>query len=57
MASHNMKSDSDSIQHLDRQQTIQSVNLSMEMFEKLYLAPRNRVRGELRKTFANPTPL
>ncbi|OAL37045.1 hypothetical protein AYO20_03814 [Fonsecaea nubica] len=42
---------------LGRTDTIQSINLSMEMFEKLYLSPQNRVKGDLRKTFANPTPL
>lgn len=28
-----------------------------QMFEKLYLSPQNAVKGELRKTFGNPTPL
>ncbi|WPG99241.1 Hypothetical protein R9X50_00205200 [Acrodontium crateriforme] len=43
--------------HITRTETAGSLNLSMEMFEKLYLAPANRVHGDLRKTFANPTPL
>lgn len=43
--------------HLSRIQTSGSINLSMEMFEKLYLAPQKRVSGDLRKRFANPTPL
>ena len=42
---------------LSRIRTAQSVNISMDMFEKLYLAPQNKVKGDLRKTFANPTPL
>jgi hypothetical protein len=42
---------------LQREITAQSVNISMEMFEKLYLSPQNRVKGQLRKTFGNPTPL
>ncbi|OQV06849.1 hypothetical protein CLAIMM_11367 [Cladophialophora immunda] len=44
-------------EQLRRSQTTQSINLSTEMFEKLYLAPQNRVKGQLRYTFANPTPL
>lgn len=34
-----------------------SISISPELFEKLYLSPQNRVKGELRKTFANPTPM
>ena len=41
-------------EHLNRVETAQSVNISMEMFEKLYLSPENKVKGDLRKTFANP---
>lgn len=29
----------------------------LELFEKLYLSPQNNVKGDLRSTFANPTPL
>jgi len=36
-------------------------NLSMlthaQLFEKLYLSPQTQVKGDLRKTFANPTPI
>jgi hypothetical protein len=35
----------------------QSVNMSIELFEKLYLSLENKVKGDLRRTFANPTPL
>jgi hypothetical protein len=42
---------------LERIQTAQSVNISAELFEKLYLNPPNKVSGDLRRTFANPTPL
>ncbi|KAL8742651.1 MAG: hypothetical protein Q9184_008219 [Pyrenodesmia sp. 2 TL-2023] len=38
-------------------QTNGSMTISPELFEKLYLSPENRVRGNLRKTFGNPTPL
>ncbi|KAK3069400.1 hypothetical protein LTR53_012289 [Teratosphaeriaceae sp. CCFEE 6253] len=47
----------ETMQHLDRIRTAQSVNISAELFEKLYLNPPNRVSGDLRRTFANPTPL
>ncbi|KAM3538327.1 hypothetical protein ARSEF1564_008752 [Beauveria bassiana] len=36
---------------------VQSVTITNEMFEKLYLNPANRVKGNLVQTFANPTPL
>lgn len=35
----------------------QSVQMSPELFEKLYLSPMNEVKGDLRKTFGNPTPM
>jgi hypothetical protein len=38
-------------------QTAGSISISPELFEKLYLSPPNKVKGELRKTFGNPTPL
>lgn len=34
-----------------------SVSMSPELFEKLYLSPHNDVKGELRNTFGNPTPM
>ncbi|KAH7359513.1 GPR1/FUN34/yaaH family-domain-containing protein [Pyrenochaeta sp. MPI-SDFR-AT-0127] len=37
--------------------TAGSISISPELFEKLYLSPQNQVKGELRKTFGNPTPL
>lgn len=37
--------------------TAGSISISPELFEKLYLSPENRVKGDLRKTFGNPTPL
>ncbi|KAL8823680.1 MAG: hypothetical protein Q9170_008333, partial [Blastenia crenularia] len=42
---------------LTRLRTAGSINISPELFEKLYLSPENRVKGELRKTFGNPTPI
>jgi hypothetical protein len=42
---------------LQRIRTAGSITISPELFEKLYLSPENRVRGDLRKTFGNPTPM
>lgn len=42
---------------LDRVRTTATMQISPELFEKLYLSPQNRVHGDLRKTFANPTPI
>ncbi|KAI4234316.1 MAG: hypothetical protein L6R40_006793 [Gallowayella cf. fulva] len=49
--------DNDSGDTLTRLRTAGSLNISPELFEKLYLSPENRVKGELRKTFGNPTPI
>lgn len=43
--------------HMQPLHNISSVTISNEMFEKLYLNPANKVKGDLRRTFANPTPL
>ena len=40
-----------------RIRTTGSISISPELFEKMYLSPQNRVKGDLRKTFSNPTPL
>ena len=45
------------LDNLNRYATNGSVAIPMEVFEKMYLNPETRVKGELRKTFANPTPL
>ncbi|KAH6984290.1 hypothetical protein BKA56DRAFT_670827 [Ilyonectria sp. MPI-CAGE-AT-0026] len=37
--------------------TTGSVTISAELFEKLYLSPQNKTKGELRQTFGNPTPI
>jgi len=47
----------DSNTALRKIQTAGSISISPELFEKLYLSPQNKVAGELRKTFGNPTPL
>jgi hypothetical protein len=38
-------------------QQVNSINIPKELFEKLYLSPQTAVKGDLRKTFGNPTPL
>ncbi|KAH6891482.1 GPR1/FUN34/yaaH family-domain-containing protein [Thelonectria olida] len=42
---------------LDRIQTAASISIPPELFEQLYLSPQNQVKGQLRQTFGNPTPL
>ncbi|KAG4437179.1 hypothetical protein IFR05_007335 [Cadophora sp. M221] len=42
---------------LKRIRTAGSISISPELFEKIYLSPQNQVKGDLRKTFGNPTPL
>ncbi|CAD0109135.1 unnamed protein product, partial [Aureobasidium uvarum] len=49
--------DIDSETALHRIRTAGSISISPELFEKIYLSPQNKVAGELRKTFGNPTPL
>ncbi|KAJ9156727.1 hypothetical protein NKR23_g1125 [Pleurostoma richardsiae] len=43
--------------NLQRIRTVGAVSISAELFEKLYLSPQNAVKGDLRKTFGNPTPI
>lgn len=42
---------------LERVRSAGLLTISPEMFEKLYLNPKTSVKGDLRNTFANPTPL
>jgi hypothetical protein len=42
---------------LKRIRTAGSISISPELFEKIYLSPQNTVKGDLRKTFGNPTPV
>lgn len=42
---------------LQRVKSSSTVMMSPELFEKLYLQPAGKVKGDLRATFANPTPL
>ncbi|KAF2996667.1 hypothetical protein E8E13_004038 [Curvularia kusanoi] len=57
-AQHNhLHSNMDEDLALKQIRTAGSISISPELFEKLYLSPKNDVKGELRKTFGNPTPL
>lgn len=47
----------DHVEEMNRVHTNASVAIPNELFEKIYLNPRVSVKGELRKTFANPTPM
>lgn len=42
---------------LQKIRTAGSVSIPPEIFEKLYLNPESKVKGDLRKTFGNPTPM
>ena len=53
LSDQNMDSDT----ALRKIRTAGSISISPELFEKIYLSPQNAVKGDLRKTFGNPTPL
>jgi len=54
---YHLDSNTDPETALRKIQTSGSISISPELFEKIYLSPQNKVAGELRKTFGNPTPL
>ena len=54
---YHLDDDMDSEAALKRIRTVGSISISPELFEKIYLSPQNAVKGDLRKTFGNPTPL
>lgn len=47
----------DRMEALNKFRSAASVQITPELFEKLYLSPQNKIHGDLRKTFANPTPM
>lgn len=49
--------DENGMDALERFRSSNTVMMTPELFEKLYLGPQNRVKGDLRRTFGNPTPL
>ncbi len=54
---HHLGDDVSSETALRRIRTAGSISITPELFEKIYLSPQNSVKGDLRKTFGNPTPL
>ena len=54
---YNQDRDVASDEALNKIRTANSVTISPELFEKIYLNPQNAVKGDLRNTFGNPTPL
>ncbi|RFU80164.1 gpr1 [Trichoderma arundinaceum] len=50
-------SDSDRLDALNRFRSAASISMTPELFEKLYLSPQSKVKGQLRDTFGNPTPI
>jgi len=42
---------------LRRLRTAGSISITPELFEKIYLSPKNQVSNNIRSTFGNPTPL
>lgn len=54
---YHLGNDMDNEAALKRIRTAGSISISPELFEKIYLSPQNAVKGDLRKTFANPTPV
>lgn len=48
----------DTAEAMRRIRTAGSISIPPELFEKLYLSPHDHyIKGDLRKTFGNPTPL
>lgn len=52
-----LDSTNDSDVALRKIRTAGSISITPELFEKLYLSPQNKVKGQLRQTVGNPTPL
>lgn len=48
---------SEQMPNLQQVRTEGSITLTPEMFERMYLAPQNKVSGDLRRIIGNPTPL
>lgn len=56
-SSYQMEEHADSEAALRRVETSGNLSISPELFEKLYLGPKNEVSNNLRTTFGNPSPL
>jgi uncharacterized protein len=56
-STYHMDDNVDSEAALRRIKTAGSLSISPELFEKIYLSPKNQVSNNLRSTFGNPTAL
>lgn len=56
-ARYDLESTEDQDHALEKIRTAGSISISPELFEKIYLSPQNKVSGDIRRTFGNPTPL
>ncbi|ERF73616.1 hypothetical protein EPUS_00869 [Endocarpon pusillum Z07020] len=56
-STYQMDEHADSEAALRRVETAGNLSISPELFEKLYLSPKNEVSNNLRTTFGNPSPL
>ena len=54
---YDLESHEDKDHALEKIRTAGSISISPELFEKIYLSPQNRVHGDIRRTFGNPTPM
>lgn len=52
-----LNGDHSSEEALRKIRTANTVAISPELFEKIYLSPQNKIVGDLRSRFANPTPI
>lgn len=52
-----MEEDIEREEGLRRIRTANTLSISPELFEKIYLSPKNQVSNNLRTTFGNPTPV
>ncbi|KAG6988994.1 GPR1/FUN34/YaaH-class plasma membrane protein [Physcia stellaris] len=52
-----LNGDHSSEEALKKIRTANTIAISPELFEKLYLSPQTNVKGDLRSKFANPTPI
>lgn len=56
-AKYDLPADTNRDEALERIRATGSLFISPELFEKIYLSPKNTVKGDLRSILGNPTPL
>lgn len=54
---YDLPTDTNRDEALERIRATGSLSISPELFEKIYLSPKNAVKGDLRSILGNPTPL